>query len=385
MHRTLRDTATLLRHHGLTRWSLLLLPALLLVLTAPLQPEGAGMEAVRFLGFGLALVPLARMISILVDELSEHLGDRYSGVVSVGLSNLVELVISITALGSGLYSLVVVSVAGAVITNCLLVLGVSTIWAGRRQKKVKIRPHSTNLQARQLLLSLLFLAVPTVFGIGEGIQPMAGTNALDRFAVYSLIVALLILGYYLLSFLLQLGTHRTFFNAEADDILQADGVEAAETDRSHLPRLPAILAAMAVVSVLVVLVSEPLVDALETLVQGSHLSELFIGLFLLPLFGCTAEGVIAISAASRGRMDLAVTSTLESSGQLLMFVLPVLVLLGWPMGRFLHLSIPLVALGCTTITVLAVHWITENNELDWYEGVQLVALYGVMGLGSLLL
>jgi Ca2+/H+ antiporter len=127
------------------------------------------------------------------------------------------------------------------------------------------------------------------------------------------------------------------------------------------------------------------VDALETLVQGSHLSELFIGLFLLPLFGCTAEGVIAISAASRGRMDLAVTSTLESSGQLLMFVLPVLVLLGWPMGRFLHLSIPLVALGCTTITVLAVHWITENNELDWYEGVQLVALYGVMGLGSLLL
>jgi Ca2+:H+ antiporter len=253
MHRTLRDSATLLRHHGLTRWSLLLLPALLLVLTAPLQPEGAGMEAVRFLGFGLALVPLARVISILV-----------------------ELVISITALGSGLYS-------------------------------------------------LLFLAVPTVFGIGEGIQPMAGTNALDRFAIYSLIVALLILGYYLLSFLLQLGTHRTFFNAEADDILQADGIEAAETDRSHLPRLPAILATMAVVSVLVVLVSEPLVDALETLVQGSHLSELFIGLFLLPLF------------------------------------------------------------GCTTITVLAVHWITENNELDWYEGVQLVALYGVMGLGSLLL
>jgi Ca2+:H+ antiporter len=86
MHRTLRDTATLLRHHGLTRWSLLLLPALTLVLTAPLQPEGAGMEAVRFLGFGLALVPLARVISILVDELSEHLGDRYSGVVSVGLS-----------------------------------------------------------------------------------------------------------------------------------------------------------------------------------------------------------------------------------------------------------------------------------------------------------
>jgi Ca2+/H+ antiporter len=119
----------------------------------------------------------------------------------------------------------------------------------------RFRPHNTNLQARQLLLSLLFLAVPTVFGIGEGIQPMAGNNALDRFGVYSLIVALLILGY---------------------DLLSSDG------------SLPA----------------------------PEH---------------------------------------------------------------------PPVALGCTRITELAVHWITENNELDWYEGVQLVALYGVMGLGSLLL
>lgn len=75
------------------------------------------------------MVPLARVISILVDQLSEHLGDRYSGVVSVGLGNLVELVVSITALASGLYRLVVISVAGAVITNCLLVLGISTFVA----------------------------------------------------------------------------------------------------------------------------------------------------------------------------------------------------------------------------------------------------------------
>ena len=103
------------------------------------------------------------------------------------------------------------------------------------------------------------------------------------------------------------------------------------------------------------------------------------------MFGSTAEGVIAIGAASRGRMDLAITSTMESSGQLMLFVLPVLVLIGWPLGRFLHLSVPLSALGCTGVAVLAVHWITENNQLDWYEGVQLITLYGVILLGCLLL
>ena len=81
----------------------------------------------------------------------------------------------------------------------------------------------------------------------------------------------------------------------------------------------------------------------------------------------------------------AITSTLESSGQLMMFVLPMLVLLGWPMGRYLHLSVPLIALGCTGFAVVAVHWITENNQLDWYEGIQLITLYGVIVLGTLLL
>ena len=34
---------------------------------------------------------------------------------------------------------------------------------------------------------------------------------------------------------------------------------------------------------------------------------------------------------------------------------------------------PLTALGFTGISVLAVHWITENGQLDWYEGVQLIS------------
>lgn len=330
------------------------------------------------------------MISILVDQLSEHLGDRYSGVVSVGLGNLVELVVSITALASGLYRLVVISVAGAVITNCLLVLGISTFVAGRREQHVQIDARSTNLQARQLMLSLLFLAVPTIFSLGRGLNPMEGTDQLDNVAVYSLVVAVMILLYYMLSFVLQLGTHRSFFSRSQDQQhLASAAVQNAVAPgvaEGH-PRqgIAAILIAMVVVSSTVVLVSDPLVETLEVLLKNSPLGELFIGLILLPLFGSTAEGVISIGASAKGRMDLAITSTLESSGQLMMFVLPMLVLLGWPMGRYLHLSVPLIALGCTGFAVVAVHWITENNQLDWYEGIQLITLYGVIVLGTLLL
>ncbi|MGB1195532.1 MAG: calcium:proton antiporter [Synechococcus sp.] len=388
MHRTLRNSVSLLRSNYATTWSLLLLPAVAAAVIQPGSPESTLGLLLRFLAFGVALVPLARVISILVDQLSEHLGDRYSGVVSVGLGNLVELVVSITALASGLYRLVVISVAGAVITNCLLVLGISTFVAGRREQHVQIDARSTNLQARQLMLSLLFLAVPTIFSLGRGLNPMEGTDQLDNVAVYSLVVAVMILLYYVLSFVLQLGTHRSFFSRSQDQqrLAAVQNAVLPSVAEGH-PRqgIAAILIAMVVVSSAVVLVSDPLVETLEVLLKNSPLGELFIGLILLPLFGSTAEGVISIGASAKGRMDLAITSTLESSGQLMMFVLPMLVLLGWPMGRYLHLSVPLIAVGCTGFAVVAVHWITENNQLDWYEGIQLITLYGVILLGTLLL
>jgi len=384
MDRTLRDCLNLLKSNYASGWSLLLLPALLSLAIVPSSSSTTTALLLRFLGLGIALIPLARVISQLVDHLSDHLGDRYSGVVSVGLGNLVELVVSITALTSGLYELVVISVAGAVITNCLLMLGISTVLAGKREQHVTIQASSTELQARQLMLSLLLLAIPTIISLGTGTTPLEGNNQRDSFALYSLAVAVMILLYYVLSFVLQLGTHRSFFRG--NPVKQADpstGRPSTETKNEH--GIAAILIAMGVVSLAVMAISEPLVQTLEVLVAHTHLSELFIGLILLPLFGSTAEGVIAIGAASRGRMDLAITSTMESSGQLMLFVLPVLVLIGWPLGRFLHLSIPLSALGCTGVAVLAVHWITENNQLDWYEGVQLITLYGVILLGCLLL
>jgi Ca2+:H+ antiporter len=110
-----------------------------------------------------------------------------------------------------------------------------------------------------------------------------------------------------------------------------------------------------------------------------------VGLFLLPLFGSFSEGLIAVKAALSHRIDLAMTSTVESSVQLLQFVLPLLVLAGIPMGRYLHMAIPGIALFCLGATVLAVHLITENRELSWYEGSLLLTLYAVMASGSLLL
>ena len=149
--------------------------------------------------------------------------------------------------------------------------------------------------------------------------------------------------------------------------------------------LAVLIGMLLLVSVVLVGVSEHLVESLQLLVDGAHLNPLFVGLFLLPLFGSFSEGLIAVKAALSSRMDLAMTSTVESSVQLLLFVLPLLVLCGLPMGRYLHIAIPGTALFCLAATVLAVHWITENRQLSWYEVALLLTLYAVMASGSLLL
>jgi Ca2+:H+ antiporter len=360
-----------------SRWSLLLL----FTAAALMAQLDAAMPISQLIGWfvvcGLGLVPLARMIAEMVEALADRLGDRIGGLVSVALGNLVELVVSFTALASGLYELVVISIAGAVITNCLLILGISTCLSARNTARIRIHPHSTVLQSQQLLVSTIFLAVPSIFFVRLHQAMSDGSDRFDGFAIYSTVVAGLVLVFYLLSFVYQLGTGRNLFvRQQSEKVLPPTGEERP---------LAVLIGALLLVSLLLVGVSEHLVESLELLVDGAHLNPLFVGLFLLPLFGSFSEGLIAVKAALSNRMDLAMTSTVESSVQLLLFVLPLLVLCGIPMGRYLHMAIPGDALFCLGATVLAVHWITENRQLSWYEGSLLLTLYAVMASGSLLL
>ena len=356
------------------RWRVLLLATLLMVW--PHQGivfDGLSGHLLQFALSGLALVPLAIVLSQLVEELVEHLGARLGGLVSVVFGNVVELLVAINALSSGLYPLVVTSIAGSVVINCLLVLGVSIVIATRREQSLDIDPHSRDLHTQQLLMSAILLALPSVFyqeGLGSALQ---GSNQADAFSTYSAVVAVMGLGYYALAFISPLARQS-----------QQQQPAAAQTG-SPRQSLPAVVLALAAITGLIAVVSERLVMALELVVDGSHLNALFVGLFLLPLFSCLSEALVAFRAASRQQMQLVMTSTVESSLQLLLFVLPLLVLVGIPMGRYLHLSLPPVALAALAIAIVMIGRITDNRNVNWYEGVQLIVLLSAMATGALLL
>jgi Ca2+:H+ antiporter len=357
------------------RWRVLL-PITVLMLWPGLDHRigGLGGHLLLFLLCGLGLLPLAIVLSQLVEALVSHLGARLGGLISVIFGNVVELLVAVNALNSGLYPLVVVSIAGSVMINCMPVLGLGIVLATRGEQPQRINPHNQDLHTQQLTMSAILLALPSVFyqqAMGADLQ---GSSHADAFSLYSTLVALLALTYYCLAFVVTLRRRQPPATTDIHDEAAASAVPLA-----------VIVVALGVVTVLVAGISDRLVGALERLVSQSHLSELFVGLFLLPLFGCLPEALVGLKAASRRQMQLLMTSTVESSLQLLLFVLPLLVLLGIPMGRYLHLSLPPVALASLAIAVVMIERITDNREVIWYEGVQLVILFGAMAAGSLLL
>ena len=80
-------------------------------------------------------------------------------------------------------------------------------------------------------------------------------------------------------------------------------------------------------------------------------------------------------------MDLAVNIAIGSSAQIALFAAPVLVLLSFVVGDFpMALVFNGFELGAIVLAVLIANQVTQEGESTWFEGLQLLAVYVVLGL-----
>lgn len=342
----------------LLRWLLIAAP-----LSWVLAWLGAPALAV-FVACGIAILPLAAEMGTATEAVSARSGPAVGGLLNATFGNAAELIVAVVALRAGLVGLVKASLVGSILGNLLLILGLSLVAGGLRRPTLTFNRTAAGTSGAMLLLAVAALVIPALFVL---VHPAARPEETLRLSEGVAVVLVLTYG---ASLVFSLVTHRQLFGEGGGAHLQADA--------AYAPKVA--LAILGVATAFVALESELLVRATETLVQRIGLSELFLGLIVIPLIGNAAEHATAVVVARRGQTDLALHIALGSSTQVALFVAPLLVgvgvLLGQPMS-LVFTGFEVIALGFASLIVTV---IALDGESNWFEGAQLLALYALVAL-----
>src|ERR687897_605682 len=245
---------------------------------------------------------------------------------------------------------------------------------GRATEELAAR-SAANVQSLMLLLAAAALVMPAIFELVAGAGLPRPTDEaldfpadLDRLSVGVSVVLLIT---YAAGLVFSLRTHRDLFNPSHDE--GDHGGEPWSVRRA--------VTMLAIAGVAVGVMSEILVGSITEASENLGLSPFFVGIIVVAIVGNAAEHWVAIYFAMRDKMDLAVNIAIGSSAQIALFVAPVLVLLSFVVGPFpMALVFNGFEIGAIFLAILVANQVTQEGESTWFEGLQLLAVYVVLGL-----
>jgi Ca2+:H+ antiporter len=345
-------------------WLLVLVPVVLVA--EALRPEA---HTLLFVLSVLAIVPLAALLSLATEQVAARTGDTIGGLLNATLGNLTELLIALAALRAGQYVLVKASIAGAIVTNTLFMLGIAFLLGGLKHHVQEFNRDSARLQAGLLFIATIAILVPSVVA-----DPEAGAASTRFTHTLSASLAVVLIVTYALGLLFTLKTHREFFGA-------------AEHEHGEEPwPIGLALATLAGVTVLVALVSEVFVESVQQAATSLGLSPAFVGFIIVAIVGAAAEMVAAFSAARKNRLDLSVGIALGSATQIALFVAPVLVLLSYVLGPSpMDLTFWPGAVAMMLIAAMTASLVTATGRSAWFVGCLITVIYLIFALTLYLL
>jgi Ca2+:H+ antiporter len=232
----------------------------------------------------LGVIPLAGLIGEATEELTAHTGPRVGGLLNATLGNAAELIIAIFAIRAGLLDLVKASIAGSVLGNILLVLGLSILAGGLKNGTQRFDRSQAGLNATMLILAVIAITVPSFFS--DAIEP--DHMSVEQLSIADAVVMILVYA---------LGILYSFTTGKA---------EPTSHEVVHPVRwsVRTALVVLAVATVGIAWLSEILVGSVEEVTESLGWSEFFVGIIIVPLVGNVAEHLVSVQVAIKDRMEL---------------------------------------------------------------------------------
>ena len=318
-----------------------------------------------FIASALGIVPLAGILGEATDALAYRAGSRVGALLNATFGNAAELIITIAAIRAGLLQVVKASITGSIIGNILLVLGLSVFVGGLKHGLQRFGRRNASVSVTMMAIAVIGLAVPAIFAQAIQARNPSGVEYL------SIGVAIALMLGYALSMIFT-------FTQPAEKIRGA-ATESATPEHSTWSTTRALIV-LVVSVVFIAALSEILVAAIEPVVRERGLTELFVGVIIVPIIGNAAEHLVAVEMAMKNRMELALGIALGSSMQVALFVAPLLVFISLAAGNPMTLvfnPFELVALGAAVVIAAL---IALDGESNWLEGAQLLIVYVILAL-----
>ncbi len=343
-----------------TEWLAIAGSFVLSVLAGILTLFQANAVIIFFVAAG-ALALLAALVGQATEQLGARLGAGATGVLQSALGNLPELFVGVFALRAGLVGVVQAALVGSILGNSLFVLGLAFVVGGLRHGTQRFSSDAPRMIVNLTLLSVAALMVPTI-------TSMLHTPAAGHEEGLSVACAVILLVVFIGSIPVSLKGGPTTLPKE----------EIASQLLWPMWFTIVILTSAGVGSAFV---SDWFVSALTPAISILHISPAFTGLVIVALAGNAVENVVGIQFAARNQSDFAMSVILNSSLQVALGLIPVLVLLSFFIGG-VHLTLVLAPLLVVALALSAVlsTVIIYDGESTWLEGLALVGLYGMIAV-----
>jgi Ca2+:H+ antiporter len=316
----------------------------------------------------LAVIPLAGLMGRGTEQLTRHLGPGLGGLISSSFGNAAELILAFIALREGHVDVVKASLTGSIIGNMLLVLGLAMLLGGWKHKELRFSRAAAESNSSMMFLAVVALVIPAIYArVSQHQHP-------EHIESLSLDISGILILTYAASLVFSLRSHRHLFRPEVD------AGEAPHEPEGPPWSIGRAVATLVVAAALVAVVAEFLVGAVESAGQALGLGDVFMGVVVLALVGNAAENSTAVQVAMRNQMDLALAIAVGSSMQIAIFVAPLLVFAGHLMGQPLGLEFTVLEIAAVMLSVVTVTLLIRDGRTNWFEGLQLLAVYAILAL-----
>ncbi|MFW6006941.1 MAG: calcium/proton exchanger [Halanaerobiales bacterium] len=328
-----------------------------------------------FITSALAIIPLAMYMNFTIDKIASNLGSTWGGLLSITFGNTTELIISLFAIMDGLLNVVKAAITGTIIMNLLLILGLSFFVGGLKRRTQSFDRVMAITNSTMLMLAVAGMLIPAIFYFGSS---NIRTIVLGKL---SLGVGFVLFFTYLASLYFTLFIHEKEKNKGNEEKEPANNNDNSENEnyQKNNSNLKYILCLIGI-TILISLQAHILVDSISIISEDLNISPSFIGIIVIPIIANVAENYTAINMAWKNKINLSINIAIGSSIQVALMLVPLLIFLSHVIGQPMNVLFNILEISSIVMSVLAINVVYLQGKSNWFEGLQLVAVYLIIAL-----